>query len=593
MANYCYKVMFATLVLGLIAFLIVNVRQHVLAQGQLKLVRTKTGPVRGERRIGTLFESARPYYAFRGIPYADPPIGLNRFKAAQPVRPWKAVRSCYEHAAVCLQMAAGGKRELIGSEDCLYMNVYTPDVDPPAEQARAVLVWLPGNDWHTGSGNVDELGPEFLVEHDVIVVTLNNRLGVLGFLNLDTGDVAGNQALGDQLLALEWIRENINAFGGDPERVTLGGVGTGSIAVHMHAYAEPSARMFRRAIMMGTSPAQWHTYERPTVGVLRAELLALVRKPLVTRRVNNADLVNELQAIDAGTLVEAFGQRTHAWLGPSLQLANVEVPFLRGVALDWRMEYAGALEAGANWTTALQVLGGYANASALPLAAATFEAFRHNVSGAGASTALPFRAVLQHALRQRRQRQHDETVDELWSRVVRQYVANETDVQRVEYVRLLTDLMERYLVDRRLRFLAARSSGAVYRYRFALDTQVNMVQRWTSSSNREYAASLEGEQAAHGDAVCYVFRCEALDEMYRNVTVGTKVYAHIAEMSREFALFVKSGTTSRWQPMQAPRFANGTAGEQEWFVDISSAGWRQASGDFAEERAFWDSVFEK
>lgn len=575
MANYCYKVMFGTLVLGLIAFLIVNVRQHVLAQGQLKLVRTLTGPVRGERRLGDVLDQARPYYAFRGIPYAERPIGPLRFKPALPVRPWKAVRSCYDHAPVCMQLNA--KQEAIGDEDCLYLNVYTPDVDPPSDQLRAVLVWLPGvADWHTGSGNVDTLGPEFLMEQDVLLVTLNARLGVLGYLNLDTGDVPGNQGLGDQQLALEWIYENVRLFGGDRERITLGGSGTGAVAVQLHMYAERSAALFRRSVQMSTAFGQWSTFERPPAGILRAELLALVRRPN-TRRVNNADLVNELQACKAKALVEAFGQRSHAWLGPSTETATVEYPFLgttAAAALDWRLETATA-----NWTTAKDVLTGYTSAEAIAIAsAAAFEQFR----AANGTAALPWRVPF------RRQA----TATALWSQIAGRYFAG-VNATRTEYVRLLGDLYQKYLVDRRVLFVAARSSGHVYRYRFDLDTQLNLEKRWSGgAAQREFSGSLAG--AAHGDDLCYVFRCEAVKGMYSNVTQTTPAYRQIVAMSRAYAQFVKTGDPGvpDWRPIVDRQNSTANVTVSERFMDITSNGWVAGGDEFAAERAFWNELIE-
>lgn len=583
MANYCYKVMFGALVLGLIAFLIVNVRQHVLAQGQLKLVRTLSGPVRGERRLGDVLDQARPYYAFRGIPYAERPIGPLRFKPALPVRPWKAVRSCYEHAPVCLQPNA--KHETIGAEDCLYLNVYTPDVDPPAGQLRAVLVWLPGDaDWHTGSGNVDTLGPEFLMEQDVLLVTLNARLGVLGYLNLDTGEVPGNQGLADQQLALEWIYENVRLFGGDRDRIALGGSGTGAVAVQLHTYADRSAALFRRSLQMGTAFGQWSAFERPPAPALRAELLALVRRPQ-TRRVNNADLVNELQAAKARALVEAFGQRSHAWLGPSAETAVVEFPFFgaavpAGAPLDWRLEAATA-----NWTTAKDVLTGYTSAEAIAIvSAAAYEQFRQ-ANGTGA---LPWRVPFR-----RQAAAAAAAPNAVWSRIADRYRVD-VNVTRTDYVRLLGDLYQKYLVDRRVRYVVARSTGRVYRYRFDVDTQLNLEKRWSGgAAHREFTGSLVG--AAHGDDLCYVFRCEAVKDMYANVTQATPAYRQIVAMSRAYAQFVKTGDPGvpDWRPFVG-RPNDGPTGEAtaEPFMDITESGWVAGGGEFAEERAFWNELID-
>lgn len=134
----------------------------------------------------------------------------------------------------------------IGSEDCLYLNVYTKTVTP--REPLPVMVWIHGGGFYTGSGNSDFYGPDFIVEHDCILVTLNYRLEVFGFLCLDTEDVPGNAGLKDQVAALKWVKKNIRAFGGDSNNITIFGCSAGAASTSFHLVSDMSKGLFNKAI---------------------------------------------------------------------------------------------------------------------------------------------------------------------------------------------------------------------------------------------------------------------------------------------------------------------------------------------------------
>lgn len=133
-----------------------------------------------------------------------------------------------------------------GNEDCLYLNVYTKNLTP--SNSLPVMVWIHGGGFYTGSGNSDYYGPDFFIAHDVILVTFNYRLEVLGFLCLDTEEVPGNAGLKDQVMALKWVKNNIAAFGGDPNNITIFGCSAGSAATSYHLMSEMSEGLFNKAI---------------------------------------------------------------------------------------------------------------------------------------------------------------------------------------------------------------------------------------------------------------------------------------------------------------------------------------------------------
>ncbi|XP_041988351.1 juvenile hormone esterase-like isoform X2 [Aricia agestis] len=224
------------------------------------IVRTAQGFVKGRLHRGDV-----TYFAFKGIPYARPPLGELRFKAPEPPESWSGIRDAGEHGPVCPQYNERLDRIDTGSEDCLYLNVYSKAVQPP--RPLPVMVWIHGGSFFTGSGNSDFYGPEFFMAHDMVLVTFNYRLEVFGFLCLDTEDVPGNAGLKDQVAALRWVKSNIAAFGGDPDNITVFGCSAGSAATSYHLLSRMSRGLFHRAICQsGVCLHEWaynlHARER-------------------------------------------------------------------------------------------------------------------------------------------------------------------------------------------------------------------------------------------------------------------------------------------------------------------------------------------
>lgn len=203
---------------------------------------------------------------FQGIPFAAPPTGALRWREPQPVQPWNGVRKADAYAASCMQktgmpVSAGGTTGPL-SEDCLYLNVWTPSTGPAGK--RPVMVWIHGGALVYGSGNVPLYDGTALARRGAVVVTINYRMGALGFFThpaLDGGRAAApaNYGLLDQIAALRWVRDNIAAFGGDPGNVTIFGESAGAQSV-LALYASPLAKgLFHRGIAQSPYGIPSHT----------------------------------------------------------------------------------------------------------------------------------------------------------------------------------------------------------------------------------------------------------------------------------------------------------------------------------------------
>ena len=214
-----------------------------------------THPVRvdGGRISGLGEDTLR---VFRGIPYAAPPVGDLRWRPPQPVHPWTGVRKCTAFGASCPQGDPVAENEAVvdsQSEDCLYLNVWTPA--RAAKERLPVMVWIHGGGFVSGSGSLPAMyGERLSGQEHVVVVSLNYRLGVFGFfahpeLSEESAyGVSGNYGLLDQVAALRWVRRNIATFGGDPRRVTIFGQSAGGQCVISHLVSPLSRGLFARAI---------------------------------------------------------------------------------------------------------------------------------------------------------------------------------------------------------------------------------------------------------------------------------------------------------------------------------------------------------
>ncbi|WP_189186824.1 carboxylesterase/lipase family protein [Streptomyces albiflavescens] len=202
------------------------------------VVHTQAGAVRGTAGEG--------YRTFDGIPYAAPPVGPLRWTPPHPARPWKRARDATRSASPCPQPAGevpGGST----TEDCLYLNVTTPDVARP-DRPRPVIVWVHGGGFTNGAGSSYD-AHRLATRGNVVVVTLNYRLGALGFLAHSGLPGSGTFGLADQQAALRWVRANIGAFGGDRHNVTLAGESAGGFSVCAQLASPTAVGLFDRTII--------------------------------------------------------------------------------------------------------------------------------------------------------------------------------------------------------------------------------------------------------------------------------------------------------------------------------------------------------
>nr|XP_003218003.2 PREDICTED: cholinesterase [Anolis carolinensis] len=223
------------------------------------LVNTSSGPIKG-KKVPT---NSGTVTAYLGIPYAEPPLGKLRFQKPLPHQPWSQVLEATSYGSPCHQknhfnftFADMWVAKKPHSEDCLFLNIWVPD--PRPSTPVPVLLWIHGGGFVAGASSLDLYNGAFLAAaENVIVASMNYRLGVLGFLFLPP-EAPGNMGLWDQNLAMKWIKENAAAFGGDPAHLTLLGHSAGAASVGFHLLSPASQPLFTHAVIQSGLPnAPW------------------------------------------------------------------------------------------------------------------------------------------------------------------------------------------------------------------------------------------------------------------------------------------------------------------------------------------------
>ena len=251
-------------------------------------------------------------YAFKGIPYAAPPVGQLRWQPPQAAPSWQGVRDASYYGPVCMQRPSARIPASSISEDCLYLNIWTPDVHP--DNPAPVLVFIPGGAFMGGAGSLPGYDGTNLAMRGVVIVTINYRLGVFGFFahpDLTAASphhTSGNYGLLDQLAALRWVRQNIDAFGGNPHNVTVFGQSAGAASIGYLMVSPLANGLFDKAIL--ESPDILFTsapeLNKDFDGLTSMETIGLAVAPHIA----------ELQNLSAADLMARADAATQKLLGP-------------------------------------------------------------------------------------------------------------------------------------------------------------------------------------------------------------------------------------------------------------------------------------
>jgi len=442
------------------------------ALGEEGVVETNKGSLRGVRIPHDFGEF---YYAFRGIPYAKSPTTDLRFEAPVEVDAWEGVRDASEDGEVCPQWDIS-QGQVVGDEDCLVLNVYTPRLDG---KKRAVMVYFHGGAFIIGGGANFFFGPGYLLEQDVVLVTFNYRLGPLGFLATSDGAAKGNQGLRDQTMVLNWVKNNIEKFGGDSNKVTLFGEDAGAASVTLLAMSPPAIGLFHGAIALsGNALCDQYLQAQPS------EASADLASRMECNTDTGVDIINCLKRKTQQDMIKVSQDMSMFWSFPRWFAPSVDGDVLPDTPETLLLSGKFAK---------VPFIVGQTKDEGAAFYRLTLNAFNNGVYDDNfVDTKLPrilpvissFNSKLYPITRQVRKR-YFANVD----------MENE-DEFRPRYVEFLTDLMYSRCTDRFAKILANHSIPT-YEYSFEYRGQYSIV-------------NLQGEQVdmgvAHGDDLQYIFQ---------------------------------------------------------------------------------------
>ncbi|XP_046806067.1 juvenile hormone esterase isoform X2 [Lucilia cuprina] len=544
------------------------------------VVTTSAGKVRGRFQKYRSGERGG-YYSFKGIRYGQAPVGDRRFRAAEPEKSWSGIRDASREGNSCPH-----KNMILdtfkGNEDCLFINVFTAKL-PKGEYNPQfpVMVWLHGGGYSFGSGNTFLYGPDYLVAENVVLVTLNYRLGPLGFLTAGP-DAPGNQGLKDQILALKWVRDNIAAFGGDPNQVTVFGESAGASSVQMLLLSPLAKGLFQRAISeSGSALNPWSMGEN---SVARAARLAANLGYVGAN--NTEDILEFLRRAPAMKLVEA----APTTLTEEDFRNNIGLPFVPVVEGYWNKEGEKNVYYEAPFITES------------PQESYRKQKFHKNIpylTGYNTHEAMLFIRRLRKnpQLLQiiendfERLVPHDLNVTDQRPRVsrdIRQFYlgSKQVGIESVdEMIALLTDLMFLQGIRRTARNHAKYGNAPVYMYRFSFDGALGLYKRMLG---------LQRPGVCHGDEMGYLFKFGffnlSLDPKSMEVLVKNR-------MVRMWTNFAKYGNptpqhiddnllTTTWQPINPNDVMQNLN-----YMDITT-NLEMKTNPETERQQFWDYMYE-
>jgi len=321
------------------------------ACAQSPTVHTESGPVQG------IAGSDPQITAFLGIPYAAPPVGDLRWRDPQPPAKWTAVRKADQFGAGCMQHIAGARlpwtkefmAQLPISEDCLYLNVWTPSTTP--KKPMAVLFWIHGGGFTEGSASPTIFNGEQLAKQGIVVVSINYRLGIEGYFALpeltaeSPHHASGNYGLMDMIAALQWTKKNIRNFGGDPGKVTIDGQSAGASAVEFLTASPLATGLFRGGVIESgayiTGPSANTAAQQEQMGTAFA---TFAKKPMLKdlRALSETDL----RTIESKAHLK-FVPDVDGWVLPDTVSAifaagkQNDVPTINGMVADEGSSHAG------------------------------------------------------------------------------------------------------------------------------------------------------------------------------------------------------------------------------------------------------------
>lgn len=502
--SYCFVVLFATQVSS-------HTVQVILNQG--KIIGT---------RAETIFDG-RLYYVFYAVPYAEAPVGKLRFKDPKPPTKWKQpFDATVKYHGACAQAHIVHKQKIFGFEDCLHLNIYTPMLprEPSTQSLKSVLVYVHGYAFSSSLSHI--YGPDFLIEKDILFITVTHRIGVFGFLKVDDTEPDVNMGLKDIVLALKWIRKNIKKFGGDKNKITVMGSDSGATFLSLLLMTK-HRKMFSKMILQSGamfSPSIFQSDYKIERDRLKSNLRKMGVQDVLTA--STKDMITASQKIYNSKEVINF-QKPVVPFSPI-----VEKQSNTSLLVFTPDEFYKNLKKRANKPILIGFNSRESISEVIP--------FLHNPQYLNYFSShfkfmVPFSdgCIYNYSSR---------SYNEVANRIMSHYFNSSISEKSIDgFLQYTTDL-KKYPVWKFINDHLKVSKADIFVYKF----------NYVGIFNAVRATSLAGSKikvkgASNGDEICYILKCEPLIDNYGNISqdANNRDRIFIEEMSDLWANFVKTG----------------------------------------------------
>ncbi|XP_028173083.1 esterase FE4-like isoform X1 [Ostrinia furnacalis] len=522
---------------------------NVCAGKETVEVKLKQGLVSGKEH--KTFLSGKPYYAFKGIPYAAPPVGELRFKPPKAPQDWgNELLEAYTDKPTCVQFCSRSRNSepygISGSEDCLYVNIFTPNL----EGSAAVLVFDFHDNFRTGFNGTKTYAPEFLPEENVVIVTVSHRLGLLGYLTTEDDVIPPNNGIKDFIFALKWVKDNIKSFGGDPNRVTIMGSKGGAVMANILLYSEQAKGLFNSVIIQGSSAHEAIFFPRnPRKSAFQiAELLNIETDDSTTllKELQNLDhvkiLENEVEVVD-DEFYEKYQMSIHPF-GPVIEKEGPEA-VLTTLPENGKIVNDVPVLIGFNSREGLDLISRYLfNPRSLTDNSQDF--FIH----------FPIRADYRFDRNNSAFEQYKEEVVEFYFKdgVI-------TYSTLLEYADYVGDVLQNYAMNAAARKISSDIKSPTFYYMFDFNGLIN--ENWLYVAKYSRSIPLGNYGASVADELCYLHLCSRIKRKYvelKKLVSEQNEMKVLKKMIRMWANFAKTGNPTpdekdnvlknfKWQPI--------------------------------------------
>lgn len=484
-------------------------------------VKVKQGTVVGTREA-TVFDR-RLYYAFYAVPYARPPVGRRRFKDPEPSKKWKyPYDASLEYHGACAQSHIVHKQSLYGVEDCLHMNIYTPHLPTQGKNfSTAVIVWIHGHAFTSSFSHI--YGPDFLIENDVLVISVTHRLGAFGFLKLNETDTNANMGLKDIVMALKWIKRNVKQFGGDKTKITVMGSGSAGSFVSLLLMTK-FRKLFSKMILQSGgmfSPSIFQSDNDLETTRLREQLKKFVPDDLM--RASAKDIIKASQSIYSSKDIINL-QKPLVPFSPVIEeKSNTSVITRKPDEFFKNIE---------DMNSRIPIMIGFNSQESI----SEVVPFLHNPHYLKSFTSffkfmVPFTNGCKYNFASK-------TYKEIADKIKHKYFSDETSDKSVEnLLKYATDL-RKYPIYRFIKTHLKAKNSRLFVYKFNYVGTFNAVKATSTAG-----VKIKVKGAAHGDEICYLLKCEPLWENYVKVANDTNNADRLfmKKLSRMWANFAKAG----------------------------------------------------